>query len=541
MYLFNKKFLYGGGKNQWTVLKHNGPMFPLAYIPHRIPIIINNQPFILSPKAEELATLFARYIGTQYMEVARFKKNFWKDFKKVLPDNFPASSIDEINFDSIKKHLEKEREDRLALSKEEKEKIKEKRLKEEEPYQYCIIDGARQKVGNFRIEPPGIFIGRGNHPKLGRVKARIKPEDVIINLDKSSPIPKPNVPGEWKEVIHDRKVIWLASWKEEITGKTKYVFTSVEAVFKSKSDEKKFDLAKKLKYKIKSIREQYEKDMESSDVQKKQLACALFLIDKLALRAGGKKDSKKEADTVGVTSLRVEHISFPEKQVIKLDFLGKDSIRFCKKVNVPELVYTNLQNFSYDKPRKDKLFDQINAQILNSYLNNFMKDLTAKVLRTFKASTLFQKEIDKITEDKVKSIEESQRIAYLIALFHQANTSVALLCNHQKNVSSKINERIEKINLRIKELKKKRRKYKEKKKREAAEKLKNKIKLLVIKRDNKQRMKNVSLGTSKDNYIDPRIIISFIKRFDIPMDKLLSKSWIRRFEWAMVVDDKYRF
>ena len=158
----------------------------------------------------------------------------------------------------------------------------------------------------------------------------------------------------------------------------------------------------------------------------------------------GVKDSKKEADTVGVTSLRVEHISFPEKQVIKLDFLGKDSIRFCKKVNVPELVYSNLQNFSYDKPRKDKLFDQINAQILNNYLNNFMKDLTAKVLRTFKASTLFQKEIDKITEDKVKSIEESQRIAYLIALFHQANTSVALLCNHQKNVSSKINERIEK-------------------------------------------------------------------------------------------------
>ena len=105
----------------------------------------------------------------------------------------------------------------------------------------------------------------------------------------------------------------------------------------------------------------------------------------------------------------------------------------------------------------------------------------------------------------------------------------------------KLMKELKKINTRIKELKKKRRKYKEKKKREAAEKLKNKIKLLVIKRDNKQRMKNVSLGTSKDNYIDPRIIISFIKRFDIPMEKLLSKSWIRRFEWAMVVDSKYRF
>ena len=34
----------------------------------------------------------------------------------------------------------------------------------------------------------------------------------------------------------------LASWKDEINGKTKYVFTSVESIFKSKSDKEKFDL-----------------------------------------------------------------------------------------------------------------------------------------------------------------------------------------------------------------------------------------------------------------------------------------------------------
>ena len=40
------------------------------------------------------------------------------------------------------------------------------------------------------------------------------------------------------------------------------------------------------------------------------MATALYFIDKLALRVGGKKDTKGQADTVGVTSLRVEHISF---------------------------------------------------------------------------------------------------------------------------------------------------------------------------------------------------------------------------------------
>ena len=119
----------------------------------------------------------------------------------------------------------------------------------EEPYKHVVIDGATQKVGNYKIEPPGIFLGRGNHPKLGMIKKRICPEDITINLDKNAPIPKPNIGGNWKEVIHDNNVVWLATWVDLITGKNKYIFTSMESIFKSKSDEKKFDLARKLKKK----------------------------------------------------------------------------------------------------------------------------------------------------------------------------------------------------------------------------------------------------------------------------------------------------
>ena len=38
---------YGGNNKQWTILKHNGPMFPDEYIPHKTPVIINNQKIIL--------------------------------------------------------------------------------------------------------------------------------------------------------------------------------------------------------------------------------------------------------------------------------------------------------------------------------------------------------------------------------------------------------------------------------------------------------------------------------------------------------------
>jgi DNA topoisomerase-1 len=67
------------------------------------------------------------------------------------------------------------------------------------------------------------------------------------------------------------------------------------------------------------------------------------------------------------------------------------------------------------------------------------------------------------------------------------------------------------------------------------------IKQLKLKKDTKNKMKNVSLGTSKNNYIDPRIIFAFIKKFDIPPEKLFTKVLIKRFEWASSIDINYKF
>ena len=542
--------LEGGAKPQWQIFRHNGPLFPPEYLPHQKPIIFKGEEITLPPLAEEYASLYSKYINTEYIEKPKFNKNFFKDFKKVLPDNLKNSVIEDFDFSIIKEHIDKENEKKKEMSKEEKEAIKKRQDVQEEPYKYCVINGAQQKVGNYKIEPPGIFLGRGEHPKLGMIKRRIYPKDIILNLDKEAPIPKIQIKNmsedelrnqKWGDIIHDNSVIWLATWKDNITNKNKYIFTSMESIFKSKSDESKFDLAKKLKRKAAKIRETYIRQLDSDDNKVRQLATALYFIDNLALRVGGKKDKKEEADTVGVTSLRVEHISLLPPNIVKLDFLAKDSVRFCKKVSAIKPVFDNLITFTNNKNRKDQLFDLINPSMMNKYLDDFMKDLTAKVWRTYNASFVFQKELDKINEDKVKAIHESERINYLINMFNQANTTVALLCNHQKNVSNKLDEQVDKLVKKIKELQKKKKKYLEKKKRELADKINSKIKLAKLKRDNKMRMKNVSLGTSKMNYIDPRIIFAFIKKFDIPPEKLFTAVLLKRFDWASKVEKDYRF
>jgi hypothetical protein len=78
---------------------------------------------------------------------------------------------------------------------------------------------------------------------------------------------------------------------------------------------------------LSQIRKDYERNLNSKDVAIKQLATAMWIIDRLALRVGNEKD-EDEADTVGCCSLRVEHLKFDEDtKTLTMDFLGKDSMR----------------------------------------------------------------------------------------------------------------------------------------------------------------------------------------------------------------------
>lgn len=83
---------------------------------------------------------------------------------------------------------------RLAL--QEKLRIKEEKAAAEAKYMYATVDGKREKVGNFRVEPPGLFRGRGEHPKMGKLKARIFPRDITINIGTGVPVPEHPYEGQ---------------------------------------------------------------------------------------------------------------------------------------------------------------------------------------------------------------------------------------------------------------------------------------------------------------------------------------------------------
>lgn len=85
----------------------------------------------------------------------------------------------------------------------------------------------------------------------------------------------------------------------------------------------------------------------------------MYFIDRLALRAGNEK-GEDEADTVGCCSLRFEHVTLTPPNIIKFDFLGKDSMRFEQEVKVEPQVFKNVKLFKKEpKTIGDDIFDRL--------------------------------------------------------------------------------------------------------------------------------------------------------------------------------------
>jgi DNA topoisomerase-1 len=51
----------------------------------------------------------------------------------------------------------------------------------------------------------------------------------------------------------------------------------------------------------------------------------------------------------------------------------------------------------------------------------------------------------------------------------------------------------------------------------------------------------VALGTSKINYMDPRISVAWCKRNEMPIEKIYSATQREKFPWAMSVDHTFQF
>ena len=111
-----------------------------------------------------------------------FINNFFQDFKSVLGRGHIIKEFKNCDFEPIRTHLNEQKIIKKAISDKERNANKDDRNKSMFKYGFAQVDGHLEKVGNFNMEPPGAFRGRGEHPKMGKLKSRVAPEQVSLNL-----------------------------------------------------------------------------------------------------------------------------------------------------------------------------------------------------------------------------------------------------------------------------------------------------------------------------------------------------------------------
>ena len=299
--------------------------------------------------------------------------------------------------------------------------------------------------------------------------------------------------------------------------------------------------------------------MKDKDPKIRQISTVCWLIYRTAMRVGDEKDPD-EADTVGATTLRKEHIKLTGS-TIEFDFLGKDSVRWQETIPAEGLdkqFHDNLKELISNKKDKQEIFDRITSRHVNAYYTTLVKGLTAKVFSTYLASSVVSKYLR--DHDNIKSESNMKK------LFHakMANLNAAKMCNHKRTIpknfeqslqkkkdtltnvqqskpwqkseeslkkaesntqkTEKQKERIKKIKIQIRNKKKK---YDER-----IEKLKLQIELT-------QKTRDHNLGTSLRNYIDPRIFKTWTDEVVAEWEKLYTSALQKKFLWVKNISTEW--
>jgi DNA topoisomerase I len=545
-------------RRKWMTLEHRGVAFPPEHHLRGISISIAGEKFPLNQEQEEMVHAWAKKKDTHYVRDPVFQSNFLVDFKKLLPERLrDISSIADVDFSEAfalveqeKRMKEAEKERIRNLPKDERKKIRIARKSELDKlkafYGKALIDGMEVDVANWLVEPPGLFMGRGQHPQRGKWKPRVAPNEVILNLGEDTLAPE----GNWKRIVHDHSSTWLATWIEKLTGKRKYVWLHDSSSLRQGNDKEKYDKAIKLEKHIGKVqREIINRMLKSRDLNQRKISTVCYLIFKLAMRVGDEKDPE-EADTVGASTLRVEHITFLEEnsggRYVEFNFLGKDSVPWQKTIRVESEdtrgLYENLKMLVEGKDKSSQIFDRITSNKVNLFLRSIdsknLPGLTAKVFRTFITTNVVRETLASPPFNRVnKNSSEAEKI-YAVKI---ANLKAAITCNHKKGLDPKNPARMNalekfKDSIMKKEdtIRRLRSDLVEGRWKTETQKKRIEVRLERIEMQLKlqKETRDYNLGTSLRNYIDPRVVAAWLVQVDLDWKRIYTATLQKKFKWV---------
>lgn len=431
--------IFGGakrdGRRRWRTLKHEGVAFPTLPVSDKhitIKVKGGRQQVTLPPGPAQ--TMLVDYVakgGTPdtFMGEQKYADNFWCDWTsmylparaKSLLKAFKGCDISEARGVSI---------GALAHSSGLRQR-----------HETVVMDGTSVSISPWMVDRPGIFIGRTKYAHLtGRIRPVLGPADVTINIgrDERAPVPPHRLRQRWAEIVHDPYVDWVASWRDPVTKTIKYSRFAAKSKNEQVASKQRFDLARKVYNGMfhtlnREILAALAKARPGS--QDQQVHACLWLIIELGLRigSGGHAGRSAKGGSYGAATLLGKHVSVASDGTLRLDFPGKDGVRYTRTVpgaDMPAVVsraFRGLVKAAAAAGSGSPVFPDI---MRTSDINGLLKEhpgipgISAKVIRTARASAMFEAYL-RSSVPAVKSVADA-RVALRVA-----NARVALFCNHR--------------------------------------------------------------------------------------------------------------
>jgi len=511
-------------------LSHYGVYIPTHSV-IGLKIKCKGKEFELSLAGEQMAIAFVRKFDTPYTQDETFVQNFIADFATELisssvgfKDQVKGNiGFKDFDFSAVKEYLEKVKTLTQSMTKQEKKKATElkKTIRDmlKEKYGFAIVDGDRIPLMNWISEPSGIFMSRGLNPLRGRWKRSVTKDSITLNISKAPD----DLDTGWANIVWKPDEMWIASWKSPLDGKMKYVWFSPATGIRQDKERKKFSLASQLGNELCKLEKYIEKELGSSDIERRKLSTAVYLIKSLAIRVGDEKLAG-EHGTVGCTTLKKDNVTI-EGNKVHLSFIGKDYVKLERDLIVPEKVKKNLVEF-IKEARESYLFKDINSEKIAKFLREKIPGLSAKVFRTYIAGTVW----DEHAKENLKMISDETSVPVKKYLFKLTNLEVAKKLNHRKALPKNYEERLakKKLQLETEKIKLDLIKKGEYKKIQAqirkAEKIACEFELL---RDTTEW----NLGTSLTSYISPIKVQDFCQKAHLELQEVYSKGLLDKFSW----------
>jgi DNA topoisomerase I len=515
-------------------LRHDGVLFPKAYDYKglRLRRRGSTSSLRLSPLAEEYGVLYGKLLLRRNKNRldAQFDANFWRDWVPMLPQGVRRSVTmknsagpRDWDFGKLAQDFNNVRMNNVDNN------------NKEDKYRQVIVDGKKHDVarGILMVDAPGIYMSHNVASAYrGRIRRRLSTRDVTLN--RTGPVHDSDIDTPWGSIIADNSVQWIASWKDAITGKTKYIF--LDSLSKKNRDQLKFDRAIQYGHMRSELMRRCVRTV-LSDVERKkelQLALCFLLLDAFAVRPGHDRDGL----TRGLVSLRVENVHVDLATFkLRLEFLGKDSIPYVGSSTIQRNVLRVMKTHVIDgKAKQAFLFDAIDASSLNTFLSTLMPGLTAKVIRTYHASRELEETLLRAekrgfavrSDEKPEGSLNPKTLKLLPVakhVFRLAAIKAAAMCNHQqvtkqcsRDIDPKVtfakNVGVDVISDRIES------------------KLFAKSFSFSFSSPNPKDTACWAPNTTLSNYIDPRIVYAYCLRHGLDARDLVPPRLLNKTRWA---------